>query len=211
MTFFPYGKEEIEYLSKRDEQLGTAIEQIGMIKRQIIPDPFTALIFNVVSQQISKKAAETVWNRLKNKLQIITPETIDHTELLEIQKCGLGIRKAKYIKGIAAAAQSGEVDFGSLHMLTDDEIIKKLSSLDGVGAWTGEMMLIFSFSRPDVVSFKDLAIRKGMMILYDLSQLSQEKFQQYRERYSPYGTVASLYLWEISRRDVETNGKTVRN
>lgn len=198
MPIFIYGQKEIDYLRLKDKKLGAAIDKIGMIKREITPDPFIALISSVVSQQISKKAAETVWNRLVPLLGSITPERIAQLELAEIQSCGMSARKAGYIKGIADSALTGRVDFNGLQMLSDQEIIKTLSSLHGVGVWTAEMLLIFSLSRPDVVSFKDLAICRGMMNLYGLKELPKEKFERYRKRYSPYGSVASLYLWALS-------------
>ncbi len=198
MMIFEYGQKEIDYLKRRDKKLGAAIDKIGMIKREITPDPFTALVSSIVSQQISKKAAATVWNRLYTLLGNITPEGITRSELSKIQGCGMSERKAGYIKGIADAAMSGIVDFNMLHTLTDEEIIKKLASLRGVGVWTAEMLLIFSLCRPDVVSYKDLAICRGMMNLYGLKELPKEKFERYRKRYSPYGSVASLYLWELS-------------
>jgi 3-methyladenine DNA glycosylase/8-oxoguanine DNA glycosylase len=198
MQIFEYGQKEIDYLKSKDKKLGAAIDRIGMIKRRITPDPFTAMISSVVGQQISSKAADTVWNRLSNLLGNITPETIAQTELSQIQSCGMTVRKAGYIRGIAEAAISGEVDFSTLHTLTDGEIIKKLSSLQGVGVWTAEMLLIFSLRRPDIVSYKDLAICRGMMNLYGLKELPKEKFERYRKRYSPYGSVASLYLWALS-------------
>lgn len=198
MQIFEYGEKEIGHLQRRDKKLGAAIDRIGPIQREIIPDPFTALISSVVSQQISKRAAETVWNRLSARLGTVMPETIVVTDLTEIQGCGMSERKAGYIKGIADAAVSGLVDFKTLHTLTDEEIIKKLSSIKGVGVWTAEMLLIFSLCRPDVVSFRDLAICRGMMNLYGLQDVSKEKFERYRKRYSPYGSVASLYLWALS-------------
>jgi len=198
MQIFQYGQKEIEYLKRKDKKLGAAIDKIGMIKREIKPDPFTALVSSIVSQQISSKAAHTVWNRLTELLGDITPASIAQVDLSELQGCGMSQRKAGYIKGIAEAAISGKVDFKSLDTLTNDEIIKKLSSLHGVGVWTAEMLLIFSLCRPDVVSYKDLAICRGMMNLYGLKELSKEKFERYRKRYSPYGSVASLYLWEVS-------------
>lgn len=198
MQFFEYGEKEIEYLKRKDKKLGAAIDRIGIIKREVNPDPFSALISSIVSQQISKKAAETVWNRLSNLIGNITAENIEKISASEIQSCGMTLRKAEYIKGIASADITGEVDFSNLHTLTDEEIIKKLSSLNGVGIWTAEMLLIFSLCRPDVVSYGDLAIRRGMMNLYGLKELPKEKFNRYRKRYSPYGSVASLYLWELS-------------
>ncbi len=198
MIFFEYGQKEINYLKHRDKKLGAAIEKIGLIKREITPDPFTALVSSVVSQQISNKAAATVWNRLQTLLGNITPESIAQTERSAIQGCGMSERKAGYIKGIADAATSGIVDFNGLYTLTDEEIIKKVSSLRGVGVWTAEMLLIFSLCRPDVVSYKDLAICRGMMNLYGLDEFPKETFERYRKRYSPYGSVASLYLWALS-------------
>lgn len=198
MEIFEYGQKEIEYLKGKDKKLSAAIDKIGIIKRRVTPDTFTALVSSVVSQQISSKAAATVWNRLYELLGGITPESITKADLSQIQRCGMTERKAGYIKGIADAAISGEVDFNTLHILTDQEIIEKLSSLHGVGVWTAEMLLIFSLCRPDVVSYSDLAIRRGMMNLYGLKDLSKEKFQRYKKRYSPYGSVASLYLWALS-------------
>lgn len=199
MPFFEYGVKEIEYLKRKDKKLGAAIDAIGMIKREITPDPFIALVSNIVSQQISNKAAATVWTRLNILLGSITPENIARVDVSEIQGCGMSERKAGYIKGIAEAALSGLVKFNTLHTLSDEEIIKQLSALKGVGVWTAEMLLIFSLCRPDVVSYKDLAIRRGMMNLYGLKELPKEKFERYRKRYLPYGTVASLYLWELSK------------
>ena len=198
MRFFEYGHTEIEHLKRRDKKLGEAIDRIGMLQREIRPDPFTALISSIVSQQISKKAAETVWNRLAVLIGRITPENIATISLDEIQSCGMSARKAGYIQGIANAATYGLVNFDTLYTLSDEEIIKKLSSLNGVGVWTAEMLLIFSLCRPDVVSYGDLAIRRGMMNLYGLKELPKEKFDRYVKRYSPYGSVASLYLWELS-------------
>jgi 3-methyladenine DNA glycosylase/8-oxoguanine DNA glycosylase len=198
MPIFEYGQKEIDYLKSKDKKLGAAIEKIGMIERKVTPDPFEALISSVVGQQISSKAAVTVWNRLVELLGGITPEHISEADISKVQGCGMSQRKAGYIKGIAEAAIIGEVDFNKLYTLTDEEIIKKLSSLHGVGEWTAEMLLIFSLNRPDVVSYKDLAIRRGMMNLYGLKELPKEKFDKYKKRYSPQGSVASLYLWALS-------------
>lgn len=198
MAFFEYGYKEIEYLKRRDKKLGAAIDRIGLVQREIMPDPFTALISSIVSQQISKKAAATVWNRLVFLVGKITPENLALVNQTEIQSCGMSAKKATYIKGIATAAICGVVNFDTLHTLNNEEAIKKLSSLNGVGVWTAEMLLIFSLCRQDVVSYGDLAIRRGMMNLYGLTELRKEKFDRYVKRYSPYGSVASLYLWELS-------------
>ncbi len=198
MELFRYGQTETDHLKRRDRKLGVAIERIGAIEREVTPDLFTALVKSIVAQQVSTKAADTVWGRLCNLLTDIDPCRIAAADVSDIQKCGLSMRKAGYIKGIGSAAVCGELDVQKLCELSDGEIIKKVSSLHGLGIWTAEMILIFSLCRPDVVSWGDLAIRRGMMNLYGLNTISKEQFELYRKRYSPYGSVASLYLWAVS-------------
>ncbi|KLU58776.1 DNA-3-methyladenine glycosylase 2 [Peptococcaceae bacterium CEB3] len=197
MAFFPYGTKETDHLKERDEKLGAVIERIGPIRRDIVPDPFEALILSVVNQQISKQAAQTVWDRLCALLGTVTAERLDGVAPARLRACGLSDRKVGYLKGIAEAALR-RIEFAGLSELTDREIIETLSALPGVGVWTAEMFLIFSLCRPDVVSYGDLAIRRGMMKLYGLTELPRETFQNFRENYSPYGSVASLYLWAFS-------------
>ena len=156
------------------------------------------MIDSIVSQQISGKAAETVFNRLCNLVGEISPAAIARVSVEEIQQCGMSLRKASYIKGIADAVFSGEFNLEELKSLPDDQVIKRLTTLRGVGAWTAEMLMIFSMERPDVVSWDDLGIRRGMCKLYNHKVLTKEQFMRYKKRYSPFGSVASLYLWEIS-------------
>jgi 3-methyladenine DNA glycosylase/8-oxoguanine DNA glycosylase len=200
MQIFRYGSIEIDHLRARDKILGRAIDEIGMIERRVIPDVFTALVASVAGQQVSAKAAETVWGRMENRFGTITPETIAAATAEEIQQCGMSMRKAGYIKGIGDAVARVDPDLTALPTLTDEVVIARLTALNGVGVWTAEMMLIFSMQRPDVVSWGDLAIRRGMMRLYGKDTLDRAAFDRYRRRYSPYGSVASLYLWEISHR-----------
>lgn len=200
MPAFRYGKKEIEHLKKRDRRLGVAIDQIGMIERAITPDIFTALVASVAGQQISAKAAETVWNRMEERFGIITPDTISAATAEEIRQCGISLKKAGYIRGIGDAVVGGDLDLAGLHELSDDDVISRLTVLHGIGIWTAEMLLIFAMERPDVLSWGDLAIRRGMMRLYSKESIDRVAFERYRKRYSPYGSVASLYLWEISHR-----------
>lgn len=198
MAVFKYDKSALEHLRKKDKKLGAAIERIGLIERQVIPDLFTALVHSIAGQQVSSRAAATVWGRFLDYFGDINPASIAAASLEEIQQLGISMRKAQYIKGVAEAALQGKLDLQELNHLPDEEVVKRLVSLHGVGVWTAEMMLIFSLQRPDVVSWGDYGIRRGMMRLYGLPDLSREQFDKYRKRYSPYGSVASLYLWEIA-------------
>ncbi len=195
--YFEYGEKEISYLSQKDRILGEAIARLGKVERTVIPDLFQALVFAVIGQQISAKAAETIWNRLRNEGEI-TPSGILEISPEVIQRCGLTYRKVSNLKEIADAVYSGSFNLTELKSFTDSQVIKSLSTLKGIGTWTAEMLLLNSMERPDVVSFGDIAIKRGMMKLYGLSEITRDQFQDYRRRYSPYGSVASIYLWRIS-------------
>lgn len=121
---FIYGEKEIEFLKKSDPVLAKIIEEVGPIKRTIIPDLFTALVNSIVGQQISSKAMDTVWGRFEERFPQITPETINNATLEEIQQCGMSIRKATYIKEAAAKIVSGELDIDELYTLSDEEVIE---------------------------------------------------------------------------------------
>lgn len=195
---FRYGEAETAYLKRRDAKLGAAIDRIGPIEREVTPVPFEALVRCVVDQQISTKAARTVRERLHALAGGVTPERIAALSADEIQKCGMTMKKAVTIAGVANAVLSGELDPDALCELPDDDVVARLTALDGVGLWTAEMILIFALGRRDVVSWGDLAIRRGMTRLYGLESLTRGQFLRYRKRYSPHGSVASLYLWAVA-------------
>ncbi|WP_413738075.1 DNA-3-methyladenine glycosylase family protein [Sodalis sp. RH21] len=197
-AIFAYGTTELDWLAKKDKRMAEAIERIGLITRPLMPDLFAALIRNIIDQQISTKAGITVNGRLSALAGAITPASIERLTAEQIQSCGMSMRKALYIKGAATAAMSGELDLAAIHDYTDQQVIDALSRLPGIGIWTAEMLMIFSLGRPDILSWGDLAIRRGMMNLYRHKTLPRERFERYRRRYSPYGSTASLYLWAYS-------------
>lgn len=196
--YFRYSSDAIQQLKERDPLLGRAIDRIGPVSRQVIPDLFAALANSIVGQQISSKAHATIWQRLVDKLGEVTPETVLACSDEEIQSAGLSYRKVSYIKGIAEKILSGELDIDALHAMSDDEVCRELSKLSGIGKWTAEMLMIFSMERQDILSFDDLAIQRGLRMLYRHRKVTDLLFQKYKRRYSPYASVASLYLWEIS-------------
>ena len=197
-TIFIYGEKEIEYLKNVDSALGAVIDEVGPIERKVIPDVFTALVNSIIGQQISTKAMDTVWGRFKSRYPDITPKALNSAPIEEIQQCGMSMRKANYIKSAAAAIVDGELDIDELYTLPDEEVVKKLMALHGVGIWTAEMILIFSMQRSNIMSWGDLAIHRGLRMLHRHRKIDKKLFQKYKRRYSPYASVASLYLWEIA-------------
>lgn len=195
--YFLYGPKEMEYLSRADNTLGKEIERLGYIQREVIPNLFEALLHSIVAQQISTKAASTVWGRMQERCLTITADVIAPKSIEEIAQCGMSTRKATYISDLAMRVARKELDLEELTSLSDGDVIKKLSSLRGIGVWTAEMLLLNSMKRPDVLSFGDIAIKRAMMKLYGLAEINKEQFDAYRRRYAPYGSVASIYLWKL--------------
>ncbi len=196
--YFSYGEREKEYLKERDPILGRVIDHIGHIYREINPDLFASLVHQIVSQQISSAARNTVWGRMVESLGQVNPERILALGRDDLQALGISFRKADYIVDIASKVQENLVNLEELKGMSDKEVIKTLCQFKGIGPWTAEMALIFSMERPDVISYGDLAIRKGMMMVYNLEELSKKDFDRISKLYSPYSSVASLYLWEAS-------------
>ncbi len=195
---FKYGKKEIDYLKSRDRRLGEIIDRIGHISWTVEPDLFSAVVQNIVAQQISGKAAESILARIGEALGEITPEIVAKTEEQTFRACGVSSRKTEYIKDFAAKIVSGEFDLAAVTKMPDAEVIAALSSLRGIGVWTAEMLLLFTLQRPDVLSYGDLGIHRGMRMIYRHRTISRALFEKYRRRLSPCGSVASLYFWMVA-------------
>ncbi len=196
--YFEYGTEATESLKKRDRLLGEAINKIGHINREVDSDLFSSVVHHIISQQISSTAQATVWKRVSDKLGAVKADTVCLCSREELQSCGMTFKKADYIKEFAAKVKSGQFDIESLYDMSDEDVIRELSSLNGIGVWTAEMIMTFCMQRPDIVSYGDLAIHRGMRMLYHHRKIDKKLFAKYARRYSPYGTVASLYLWAIA-------------
>ena len=193
--YFSYGEKEIEYLKSRDKVLGEIIDKVGHVYREVDTDLFSSVVHHIVGQQISTKAQATIWNRMKEKLGEVNAETVSKATVEELQSRGISFRKAEYIKDFARKVKSEEFDIDRIEGLSDDEVIGELVKLKGVGVWTAEMLLLFCLERPDVLSYDDLAIQRGLRMVYHHRKIDRKLFEKYRRRFSPYGSVASLYLW----------------
>jgi len=198
MNYFEYTQEELDLLKAKDKTFAFYIDEIGLIQRGIIPSLYAALVNSIIGQQISTKAQATIWLRMQDKLGEITPENILTYSNEEIQSCGISMKKAAYIKDAAEKIVSKELDMEALHEMSDIEVCQQLSKLKGIGIWTAEMLMIFSMQRKDIFSFDDIAILRGLRMVYRHRKITRELFEKYRRRFSPYASIASLYLWEIS-------------
>lgn len=181
MEFFQYGYKETDYLKSKDKRLAEVIDRIGPVQKEVIPDLFAGLVNSIVGQQISTKAFITIWNRIKLLFGTVTPENILSKSAEELQQCGLTMKKAVYIRNIAVDILDGKLNLDELYGLSDDEVCKKLSSLNGIGIWTAEMLMTFSMQRLDILSWDDLAIRRGIMMLYKHKKLDKKLFARYKK------------------------------
>lgn len=201
--YFQYGKTEIAYLKKTDKRLAEVIDKVGIVKRRIIPDLFTALVHSIVGQQISTKAHDTIWLKMQAVLGNISPEIINGLSPEELQSFGITFKKTAYIQSAACKILSGEFDINALYGMSDEEVCIHLSTLDGVGVWTAEMLMLHSMQRSDILSYGDLAILRGLRMVYHHRKINRKLFEKYRKRFTPYGSVASLYLWAVSAGVIE--------
>ena len=196
--YFKYGEQALSHLKSKDKQLCEIIDKVGMIKRPVIPDIYQALVNSVIGQQISTKAHKTIWKRLKDSIDMITPVSISQLTDEELQAIGLSFKKVGYIKNITNKVITGELDLKRLQQMNDEDVCNELVKLKGIGQWTAEMIMIFSMQRPNILSYGDLAILRGMRMLYHHRKITEKLFNKYRRRYTPYASVASLYLWKIA-------------
>lgn len=196
--WFQYGETETAYLTAKDKRLGEVIAQVGPVYREVDTDLFSAVVHHIVGQQISTKAQATIWQRMRDALGTVNAETVLNAGVDKLQSLGISFRKAEYITDFARKVQSGAFDLADIWEKPDDAVSRELSALKGIGVWTAEMILLFCMQRPDVFSYDDLAIQRGLRMVYHHRKIDRKLFEKYRRRFSPYCSVASLYLWAVS-------------
>lgn len=182
-------------LATADPLLGALIARVGHVDIGPTGAPFEALVSSVVAQQLSDKAATTIWNRVVERVTP-TPEAFASAPMEVLRGAGLSQRKAEYVQGIAAATLAGDLDFDVLETLGDEEVIERLVALRGVGRWTAEMYLIFGLGRPDVLAVDDLGIRISTGRMLGLGRPAhRDEVAQRGELWRPHRTAACLWLW----------------
>ena len=196
--YFTYGETELSYLRKKDKRLCGVIDRIGHIDRAVDTDLFSAVVHHIIGQQISTKAQATIWQRMQAALGAVNAETILKAGVPKLQGLGMTFRKAEYITDFSEKVHTGAFDLDAVEHMRDEDAIRALSSLKGIGVWTAEMILLFCLQRPDVFSYDDLAIQRGLRMIYHHREIDRQMFEKYRRRFHPYCSVASLYLWAVA-------------
>jgi DNA-3-methyladenine glycosylase II len=190
-------------LMKADKRLAAVMKERGPIdpetdRRGSRPDPYEALARAIVGQQLSTKAAASIWTRL---LELFDGDAPAPEELLRkrpqtLRKAGLSNAKVRFLRDLAKHVKDGDLDLSRLKSLSDEDVIATLIEVNGIGRWTAEMFLIFHLGRPDVVSTGDLGIRRAVQITYGMDDLpGPEELERIAEEWRPHRTLACLYLW----------------
>lgn len=205
-------REAIRFLSEADPRLGELIRRSIEFEFEMDPlqSPYDALLEAIVYQSISGKAAKTIFERVKalSANGRPSPEEILHVRKPALRRAGLSGAKADAVKDLARKTIEGVVPtLEQAHGMSDQELVEKLISVRGIGAWTVEMFLIFRLGRPDVLPVHDYGVLKGFALTYGKKRIpTPRELSEYGERWRPWRTVASWYMW----RAVELAGKDAR-
>ncbi|HWN73388.1 MAG TPA: DNA-3-methyladenine glycosylase [Solirubrobacterales bacterium] len=195
-------------LAASDPTMAALIERVGKIdietrlrrrKEERPADAYGALLRAIVGQQLSTKAARTIYLRVLDLFGGTTPTPAQLLEASEedLRGCGLSGRKTEYVRDLARHVLSGELELDRLEQLGDEEVIEEIVAVRGLGQWTAEMFLLFHLQRPDVLSGGDLGIRKAVQVEYGLEEMPPPKqVLEIGEPWRPHRSLASLYLWE---------------
>ena len=197
-VYFQYGEKEVLYLKQKDKRLAEVIDRVGVIERQVDTDLFSAVVHHIIGQQISTKAQATIWQRMQDDFGVVNADTILSAGIDRLQSFGMTFKKAEYITDFAVKVKNGTFDLQGIWNKSDDEVITELSGLKGIGVWTAEMILLFCMQRPNVLSYGDLAILRGMRMVYHHRKIDRKLFEKYRRRLTPYCSTASLYFWAVA-------------
>ena len=190
----------LKHLKQADEKMGQLIAEFEKPEFKKHSNYFEALIRAIVYQQLSGKAAATIYKRFKNlftKNKYPSPSMVMERSHEELRSVGLSNLKASYIHNIANAFYTGTVP-KDIDIIGDNEVIECLTTIKGVGPWTAEMFLMFTLNRPDIFPVTDLGIQKGFQLFFQLDELpSSDHMIEKAEHWSPYRTLASWYLWRL--------------
>ena len=191
--FWSVAKKE---LKKKDKKLGKIIDSYPKDFLFTKSDPFLTLARSIVGQQISVKAAQSVWNKLISKIGNVSPNQINKIHFNTLKSAGLSRQKVMYLKNLSYAFINDDLKLNFWNEMNDEEIIKDLIKIKGIGRWTAEMFLIFNLCRQDIFPLDDIGMIKGICKLYKYPYpIKKTKLIKIGDRWKPYRSVATWYLW----------------
>jgi DNA-3-methyladenine glycosylase II len=191
-----YWEEACRHLAKKDRVMKRLIPRFGDACLQSRGDAFTTLARSIVGQQISVKAAQTVWDRFAKLPRKMTPANVLTLKVDDMQAAGLSARKIEYLVDLALHFDSGAIHAGSWPQMSDDEIIAELIGIRGIGRWTAEMFLIFHLMRPNVLPLDDIGLLNGISRNYFSGDpVSRSDAREVAAAWEPFCSVATWYIW----------------
>jgi len=195
-----YWDDACKHLAKRDRVMRKLIPRLGEGRLQSRGDAFTTLARSIVGQQISVKAAQSVWGRFAaltpGEPTRIHPSTVLALDVADMRAAGLSARKVEYLADLAAHFESGAVHVPLWQEMDDEAIIEELVAIRGIGRWTAEMFLIFHLMRPNVLPLDDLGLIKGISVNYFSGEpVSRAEAREVGDAWAPFRSVATWYIW----------------
>ena len=190
--YWENGKKELKKIDKNIKKIIELYEFPSLTTRE---NMFFTLIRSIVGQQISVKAADTVWDKIVNEAKEIRPEIIYSMDENTMRDCGLSKRKVEYMKAVSEKWLNG-YDKINWHELSDEAITEKLVEIRGIGKWTAEMILIFTLMRPDIFPMGDIGAIRALEKIYNKGQkMNKEQIEEIVKKWKPWRTIATWYLW----------------
>lgn len=203
---FNYESPEVLKLREIDPTLECLIKYIDGVSITLKDNLYQALVRQIVGQQLSIKAADTIWGRVESLCRDFKPERINEVSNEELRAVGISKQKISYIRDLSSKIISGDLTLEKMYLMEDHEVISTLTNVKGIGRWTAEMFLIFSLGRQNVLSLGDISLQRSARWLFQNDTLD---LSTNYEKWSPYNTIVSLYLWEAVNRGYVDSGLTL--
>ena len=187
---------------KKDKNMKVLIKKFGRPDFNQGQDYFQSLLRSIVFQQLSGKAAQTIYERLVSlipKTSNLCPNEVLKLNKDEMRKAGLSFQKINYVRNLADYFENNSLQKNNVEKMTEEEISKELIQIKGIGQWTVDMFLMFTLNRADILPYKDLGIQKGIMKIFKMKNLpSKKEMENCSRKWRPYRTIACWYLWRIA-------------
>jgi DNA-3-methyladenine glycosylase II len=198
-----YAAAALRHLRRADPVMARLIKQVGPLRVRISRRRFQALARAIIFQQLAGSAATAIYSRfvaLFPGRSFPTPAQVAALSDEAMRAAGLSRQKALYLRDLAAHVANKSINFHRFAAMSDDEVIAELIRVKGIGRWTAEMFLMFNLARPDILPLDDLGLRSAVRKAYNLATLpSKRELEQIGERWRPYRSAASWYLWQSTR------------